>query len=182
MAVVAAGSLLPTVEDWFSGRRELAMIEPLLTELARRQPDIGIGIRPRGPLVFRVAERLSLISDALFLEATAALAAQSRAGGTVPPPDVDEVVEALEEIESPDVSPQAQAMAVAQWILAEGDSAAASPARSAASFPGLRWLRQPDHYSDREWILEITRQYRDLDKQGERPDRDSLTLESDRAG
>ena len=72
MLVVAAGSLLPSVEDWFGARRELRVIQPLLTELGRRHPDVGIGERPRGPLVFRVAERMSLISDALFLEATAA--------------------------------------------------------------------------------------------------------------
>ena len=72
MLVVAAGSLLPSVEDWFGARRELRTIQPLLDELGRRHPDVGIGVRPRGPLVFRVAERMSLISDALFLEATAA--------------------------------------------------------------------------------------------------------------
>jgi hypothetical protein len=38
--------------------------------MARRHRDIGIGVRPRGPLVFRVAEQLSLISDALYLEST----------------------------------------------------------------------------------------------------------------
>ena len=75
MLVVAAGSLLPSVEDWFGARRELRTIQPLLDELGHRHPDVGIGVRPRGPLVFRVAERMSLISDALFLEATAADAA-----------------------------------------------------------------------------------------------------------
>ena len=72
MFVVAAGSLLPSVEDWFGARRELRVIQPILAELGRRHPDVGIGVRPRGPLLFRVAERMSLISDALFLEATAA--------------------------------------------------------------------------------------------------------------
>ena len=72
MLVVAAGSLLPSIEDWFGARHELRTIEPLLAELGQRHPDIGIGVRPRGPLVFRVAERMSLISDALFLEATVA--------------------------------------------------------------------------------------------------------------
>ena len=75
MLVVAAGSLLPSVEDWFGARRELRTIQPLLDELGQRHPDVGIGVRPRGPLVFRVAERMSLISDALFLEATTADAA-----------------------------------------------------------------------------------------------------------
>ena len=70
MLIVALGSLLPAIEDWFGGRREMRMIAPILKELERRQPDVGIGERPRGPLIFRVAERLSLISDALYLEAT----------------------------------------------------------------------------------------------------------------
>jgi hypothetical protein len=162
MAVVAAGSLLPSIEDWFGGRRELRIIDPLLRELGRRQPDVGIGVRPRGPLVFRVAERLSLVSDALFLEAGEAVAAQSRTvGGTVPSSptgDID-IVETLTEIERPSVSPTEQAQAVAKWILA-GRSGAAGP----AAFPGLGWLRQPDTYSDREWILEIARQYSALER------------------
>ena len=83
MLVVAAGSLLPSVEDWFGARRELRTIQPLLDELGRRHPDVGIGVRPRGPLVFRVAERMSLISDALFLEATAA--EPRRDGRSMPP-------------------------------------------------------------------------------------------------
>jgi hypothetical protein len=66
MLVVAAGSLLPSVEDWFGARYELRIVQPLLRELGRRHPDVGIGVRPRGPLVFRVAERMSLISDALL--------------------------------------------------------------------------------------------------------------------
>ena len=93
MLVVAAGSLLPSVEDWFGARRELRTIQPLLTELGRRHPDIGIGVRPRGPLVFRVAERMSLISDALFLEATAADTARRRrvdATGSLPSRDADD--------------------------------------------------------------------------------------------
>jgi len=65
MLVVAAGALLPSAEDWFGARYELRIIQPLLTELGRRHPDVGIGVRPRGPLVFRVAERMSLISDAV---------------------------------------------------------------------------------------------------------------------
>lgn len=145
MAVVAAGSLLPTVEDSFTGRYELRLIEPLLAELQRRQPDIGIGVRPRGPLVFRVAEQLSLISDALFLEATEAhnarpAAPKSRAGDLM------------------DVAPQTQARAIAEWIRAgkEADD----------RFPGLGALRQPDSYSDRDWIIEIARQYRDLERDG----------------
>ncbi len=152
MTVVGAGSLLPTIEDWFSGRRELTLIEPLLTELEKRQPDIGIGVRPRGPLVFRVAERLSLISDALFLEATAA---QARRGQLRLTTDSDDDAGlTLTDIERPNVTPTEQAREVAEWIRAGSDESDA--------FPGPEWLRQPDSYSDREWIIEIARQYRDL--------------------
>ena len=35
MLVVASGSLLPSVEDWFGARREMRMIRPLLDELHR---------------------------------------------------------------------------------------------------------------------------------------------------
>jgi hypothetical protein len=153
MAVVAAGSLLPTVEDWFTGRRELQLIEPLLAELEIRQPDIGIGVRPRGPLVFRVAERLSLISDALFLEATATQRAHRGS-----PADFD-IAGTLTEVERPGVPPDEQARTIAQWVYAgrDGRQHAAEDV-----FPGLGWLRQPDSYSDREWIIEIARQYRGL--------------------
>jgi hypothetical protein len=152
MVVVAAGSLLPTVEDWFSGRRELKLIEPILSELLSRQPDIGIGVRPRGPLVFQVAEKLSLISDALFLEAHAA-----RAGDRVrsmAPEDYH--ADLLADAGHPPVTPVEQARAIAEWIYSgrNGDRAA-----GVGSFPGLEWLRQPASYSDREWIIEIARQY-----------------------
>ncbi|AQA02918.1 hypothetical protein BVC93_11290 [Mycobacterium sp. MS1601] len=143
MAVVAAGSLLPTVEDWVASRRELRLIGPLLAELEHRQPDVGIGERPRGPLVFRVAEQLSLISDALFLEATAAQLA--RRG------DRNDHATAPE-----DMSPTQQAQAIARWIHGGPDA-----------FPGLGTLRQPESYSDREWIIEIARQYRDMKRQTE---------------
>ena len=140
MAVVAAGSLLPSVEDWIGARRELRLIEPLRREMERRHPDIGIGVRPRGPLVFRVAERLSLISDSLYLEAT--VAQQLRATQVEPdPPD--------------DVSAVEQARAVARWVDAGRDEVG-------GRFPGRGWLSQPEDYSDREWILEIARQYRSL--------------------
>lgn len=146
MLVVASGSLLPTVEDWFGARRELRIIQPLLGELSRRQPNIGIGVRPRGPLLFRVAEQMSLISDALYLEATDVL--HGRDAGSFADPDADEV------------SPELQARRVAEWIHAgrEGDREAAH-----AAFPGPTWLRQPAALSDREWILAIADQYRRLD-------------------
>jgi hypothetical protein len=161
MLVVAAGSLLPSVEDWFGARYELRTIQPLLTELGRRHPDVGIGVRPRGPLVFRVAERMSLISDALFLEATAADAARRRpvdATGAPPTRELDEVDDGSV-VESPSVPPKEQAAAIANWIYAGRDDA---PKGTSATFPGLGWLRQPASYSDREWILEIAQQYREL--------------------
>ncbi len=159
MLIVAAGSLLPSLEDWFGARRELHLIEPLLEELGRRHPDVGIGVRPRGPLVFRVAERMSLISDALFLEATAAdgaLRPVDSSGTEVT--DLEELVQRAE-LQAPDVPPDEQATAVAAWIH-EGRHGAAGDGRE--KFPGLAWLRQPATYSDREWILEIARQYRRL--------------------
>jgi hypothetical protein len=161
MLIVAAGSLLPSIEDWFGARYELRTIQPLLTELGRRHPDVGIGVRPRGPLVFRVAERMSLISDALFLEATAADAARRRtvdATGARTTRDLDEVDDASE-LESPPVPPREQARTIAQWIF---DGREGAPEDKRASFPGLGWLRQPTSYSDREWILEIAQQYRQL--------------------
>lgn len=142
MLVVASGSLLPSVEDWFGARRELRVIQPLLRELSRRQPNIGIGVRPRGPLLFRVAEQMSLISDALYLEATRVLE------------DADH--HAFDE-PGPDVAPEAQARRIAEWIHA-GDGGAEQTAND--EFPGPTWLRQPPTYSDREWILAIADQYR----------------------
>jgi hypothetical protein len=160
MLVVAAGSLLPSVEDWFGARSELRTIQPLLAELGRRHPDIGIGVRPRGPLVFRVAERMSLISDALFLEATAAdTARKRRVDATCALPNRDPDEDDVSELESPTVPPEAQARAIADWIYAGREGA---PEGTRAAFPGLGWVRQPTSYSDREWILEIARQYRQL--------------------
>ncbi len=161
MLVVAAGSLLPSVEDWFGARRELREIQPLLSELGRRQPDVGIGVRPRGPLVFRVAERMSLISDALFLEATAADPMRRRrveATRALPRREGEETEDDAD-AQPPTVSPQEQARAIAQWIYAGREDA---PDDENAEFPGMDWLRQPATYSDREWILEIAQQYREL--------------------
>lgn len=161
MLVVAAGSLLPSIEDWFGARRELRVTAPILTELGRRHPDIGIGVRPRGPLAFRVAERMSLISDALFLEATAAdhkRRLRVASAGTVSDPDDDDA-----EAGAPQVCPEDQARAVARWIYAESEAA---PEAMQADFPGPGWLRQPSTYTDREWILEIAQQYRALARRG----------------
>ncbi|MDT5208913.1 MAG: hypothetical protein QOF67_1328 [Mycobacterium sp.] len=158
MLVIAAGSLLPSVEDWFGARYELRTIQPVLAELGRRHPDIGIGVRPRGPLVFRVAERMSLISDALFLEATSADATRKRPVGAGPTRDLDDVDDGSE-LESPPVPPKEQARTVAQWIYGGREDA---PKDASVAFPGLGWLRQPASFSDREWILEIAQQYREL--------------------
>ena len=141
MAVVATGALLPTFEDWIGARRELRLIEPLRAEMERRHPDIGIGVRPRGPLVFRVAERLSLLSDALYLEGSLA---QQVSGSSGDGPEVPVDVGAVE-----------QARAVAAWIEAGRDEVG-------TAFPGRSWLRQPADCPDRDWILEIARQYREL--------------------
>ena len=156
MLVIAAGSLLPSLEDWFGARRELRMIQPLLNELGHRHPDVGIGVRPRGPLVFRVAERMSLISDALFLEATAADGALRRVDAATA---VHGGSGDLADLDPPEVSPVEQAETIARWLHAGSDGTARS---AYAAFPGLAWLRQPATYSDREWILEIARQFRRL--------------------
>jgi hypothetical protein len=153
MLIVATAALLPTIEDWFGARQELRTIDPILRELGRRQPDVGIGVRPRGPLTFRVAERMSLISDALFLEATEAAATRSGAKTA----DSESV---MTDVDAPSVPPEAQARAIAEWIHRTKD------AESEPEFPGLGWLRQPESLSDREWILAIAQQYRDLERSG----------------
>ncbi len=167
MFVVAAGSLLPSIEDWFGAHREMRTLRPLLTELGRRQPDVGIGVRPRGPLAFRVAERMSLISDALFLESSAADAARRRPVDTTGAPtgSLDDIVD-VSDVESPAVPPEEQARGIAEWIYA-GRGEGRDDAR--ALFPGLGWLRQPSSYSDREWILAIAKQYRMLHRAGTAP-------------
>lgn len=147
MLVVAGGSLLPSVEDWFGARRELRTVGPLLAELSNRHPNIGIGIRPRGPLLFQVAEQMSLISDALYLEATAALESGA---------DLRE-----SEPESSDAGPDEQAERIASWIYRGREL---PPEEAAMNFPGPGWLRQPAIYSDREWILAIAEQYRTLER------------------
>ena len=161
MLVVAAGSLLPSVEDWFGARRELRTIQPLLDELGRRHPDVGIGVRPRGPLVFRVAERMSLISDALFLEATAADArtrhpvdAGRRVGTTATGPRLDRD-------RRPGVAAGAAGGAGARdrGVDLRRPRRTDADAQRACS-PVSSWLRQPTTYSDREWILAIAKQYR----------------------
>lgn len=154
MVVVAVGSLLPSLEDWFSARGELRTIRPLLAELERRHPDIGIGVRPRGPLVFRVAERMSLISDGLYLEASRA---QER----------DRVAEDGAERPPAIVTPEKQARAIAAWIYSGREGADREEGRHRTLlYPGPGWLSQPETLSDREWILEIAQQYWGLRRGG----------------
>jgi hypothetical protein len=157
MLIVAAGSLLPSIEDWFGARREMRVIQPLLRELLVRQPEVGIGVRPRGPLPFQVAEQMSLISDGLFLEATAAHAA----------PRPHHL--AASDRPHPGLRPIDQARAVAKWIYDSGHQTAEN-----VRFPGLAWLRQPDGYSDREWILAISLQYREIASSRQPPTARSL--------
>jgi hypothetical protein len=165
MLVVAVGALLPMIEDWFGARLELRAIDPLLCELGRRQPDVGIGERPRGPLTFRVAERMSLISDALFLEATHAVGkfrSQAMAkrleavGGTG-------TARLISGADLPAVSPTEQARAIARWVRDTRNGP------EYGEFPGLDWLRQPQECSDREWILTIAEEYRGLCRERSAP-------------
>jgi hypothetical protein len=168
MLVVAGGSLLPSIEDWFGARRELRTVSPLLAELSTRHPDVGIGVRPRGPLLFRVAEQMSLISDSLYLEATAAEAVRRRIksrGSVLDDDDPDDVVDFADiaELDGPAVSAEEQAKGIAQWIY---DGRGTGRDAANAEFPGLNWLRQPATFSDREWILAIAEQYCELERTG----------------
>lgn len=166
MLVVAGGSLLPSIEDWFGARREMRTIEPLLAELNQRHPDVGIGVRPRGPLLFRVAEQMSLISDSLYLEAIAAEGARLRrvdAGAARPDSEQTLDIADIGDLDSPPVPAEEQARGIARWIF-DGRDHPATGQDPHASFPGLNWLRQPTTFSDREWILAIAEQYQALAK------------------
>jgi hypothetical protein len=109
---------------------------------------------------------MSLISDALYLEASAAEGAKRRVDATgfrlhsVELADIGDIPG----IELPDVAPLDQARAVAEWIDASRTGAGAVTSGSDVTFPGLGWLRQPEDQSDREWILAISDQYRKLDR------------------
>jgi len=94
---------------------------------------------------------MSLISDALYLEATRALGDEDGGGGLTDSSDP----------KAQSVSPQEQARRIADWIHGgrRTDGGAANP-----RFPGPNWLRQPSSYSDREWILAIADQYRNLER------------------
>jgi len=163
MAIVAAGSMLPAVEDWIGSRRELRLIRPLRDEMMRRHPDIGIGVRSRGPLAFRVAEQLSMISDSLYLEATVAQSARAARSARA----VQTAAGSAASDHGIDITGPQQALAIARWVhhgCGEG----------AGTFPGRGWLRQPASYSDREWIIEISRQYRNFDHSAHRSDADDV--------
>ena len=155
MGIVAAGALLPAVEDWVGARRDLRRIAALRAEMGRRHPDIGIGVRPRGPLVFRVAEQLSLISDALYLEGMSAALHAEDAAAALRGEDASDAQHPEYSDPPAGITSAEQAGAVARWV-------AAGPGRGAAVFPGRRWLRQPPDCPDRDWILEIADQYRQV--------------------
>ncbi|WP_422743880.1 hypothetical protein ACN27E_19335 [Mycobacterium sp. WMMD1722] len=121
MVVVAVGALLPGVEDWFAAGRELALITPILDELGRRHPAVRVAVRPRGPRVFRVAEKISLVSDALFLEATGA---QDRATVAQHPP----------------ATPEQQATEVARWVLRRRDFPGLGWMRQPATCSDREWI------------------------------------------
>jgi hypothetical protein len=108
---------------------------------------------------------MSLISDALFLEATTADAALRHpvdASGASADHDLEHGIAELSHFDTPNVAPEDQARAIAEWIYAGRGETDAQTKR--ALFPGLGWLRQPTTYSDREWILAIAKQYRQLDR------------------
>lgn len=154
MAMVALGSLLPTFETWLVARREMFVLAPLYTELKRRQPDAAIGVRPRGPLAFQVADRMAYISDALFLEA---MHAQDQDLDSYDPETEATDLDDAEPVTGPPVPPDTQAHAVANWVRVAG-----ADDDPKSGFPGPEWLHQPDGYSDREWILAIASEYRQL--------------------
>ena len=99
---------------------------------------------------------MSLISDALYLEATAADTTRRLVDttGALPRDDDDDV-----DLDVPTVPPEEQAGEIAKWIYS---GRAGAPKDQRVGFPGLGWLRQPATFSDREWILEIAQQYRTL--------------------
>ena len=149
---------------WRTGSVRAVSCEPssrCLNELGRRHPDVGIGVRPRGPLVFRVAERMSLISDALFLEATAADAARRTVDTTGALPS-----RATSTTERVRVAYGAAAGTGACDRTVDLRRPRGRAERRGTRIPGLGWLRQPNAYSDREWILEIAQQYRTLVRSG----------------
>ena len=78
--------------------------------------------------------------------------------------DLEHGIAELSDFETPDVAPEEQARAIAEWIYAGRGETDVETKR--ALFPGLGWLRQPTTYSDREWILDIAKQYRQLDRAG----------------
>jgi hypothetical protein len=72
-------------------------------------------------------------------------------------------VEVLADADRAAASPDAQALAIAKWIHAGRRTPRVARPAGQGQFPGMGWLGQPESYSDREWILEIARQYRALE-------------------
>jgi erythromycin esterase-like protein len=68
----------------------------------------------------------------------------------------------MTDVDAPSVPPEEQARAIAEWIRATKQG---KQGHKTARFPGLSWLRQPDNYSDREWILAIAEHYRKFDRE-----------------
>ena len=149
---------------------------PSSTELGRRHPDVGIGVRPRGPL--GVPGGRADVADLRRAVPRGHRRRQHPAhrrrrgnrdgcGGAPrwelrrarrPRPHSGRTGSV--QVDAPQVPPREQARAIAEWIYA-GRAGAARRGRK--SFPGLGWLRQPESYSDREWILAIAQEYRALD-------------------
>jgi hypothetical protein len=73
-------------------------------------------------------------------------------------------VEVSADVERRGVSPDVQAMAIAKWIHAGRRTPRVARPAGQGQFPGMDWLGQPENHSDREWILEIARQYRALEQ------------------
>jgi hypothetical protein len=114
--------------------------------------------------LFRVAEQMSLISDSLYLEAIAAEGARRRTvDATAGQRDIEQSLNIADiaDLDSPPVPADEQARGIAEWIFAGRNAARNGAAHQA--FPGLNWLRQPATFSDREWILAIAEQFRELE-------------------
>ncbi len=162
MLVVAGGSLLPSVEDWFGARRELRTIQPLLTEL--QHPPSRRRHRGASARAAAVPGRRADVADLGFAVSGGHC---GRTGADahrrhLEQRDEDESealnIADIADLDSPPVPADEQARGIAEWIFAGRDDGDAH-----AKFPGLNWLRQPTTFSDREWILAIAEQFRDLD-------------------
>ncbi|MGL4305252.1 MAG: hypothetical protein ACRCSF_03780 [Mycobacteriaceae bacterium] len=188
-AAVAAGSLLPTFENWLVARKELHVLKPLWREMKSRHPDLAIGTRKHGPAAFQVADRMAYISDALFTEAKSRemlyeALAEAGASEVVTAASDDIAKDRVEESNKYfALEPVGRARLIAQWVASEATFRKAGPQHArklpkasggqaeteknlgsvdaiASGFPSSEWLHQPEDYSDREWILCIASEYR----------------------